>query len=179
MRWFWIDRFIEFESGRRARAIKNISLAEDHLHDHFNGFPVMPGSLVVEGLAQTGGLLVSEVNNFVEKVVLAKVAGLVFHSEARPGDTLTYTATIESIKEDGAMVKATSHKGDELHAEMEIVFAHLDGSFAGRTLFDPKTFLHMLRMLRVFDVGRRADGSPLTEPEWMLQAAVAQNRGGD
>ena len=35
MRWYWIDRFIEFESGRYAKAIKNISLAEDHLHDHF------------------------------------------------------------------------------------------------------------------------------------------------
>ena len=59
MRWFWIDRFIEFEAAR-AKAIKNISLGEEHLHDHFPGYPVMPNTLIVEGMAQTGGLLVCE-----------------------------------------------------------------------------------------------------------------------
>ena len=54
MRWYWIDRFIEFESGRYAKAIKNVSLAEDYLHDHFPKFPVFPNSLVIEGLANRG-----------------------------------------------------------------------------------------------------------------------------
>jgi 3-hydroxyacyl-[acyl-carrier-protein] dehydratase len=174
MRWFWIDRFLEFECERRATAVKNISLAEEHLHDYFPGHPVMPACLVIEGLAQTGGLLVSEVQDFAGKVVLAKVAAAEFHCEAVPGDTLTYRTQIESIKEDGAMVAATSHRGDRLHAEMQIVFAFLDESFEGRTLFDPRTFLHMLRMLGVFDVGRKADGSPLAAPEWMIQAAAEQ-----
>ena len=48
MRWYWIDRFLEFESGRRATAIKNVSLAEDHLHDHFPHYPMIPHSLVIE-----------------------------------------------------------------------------------------------------------------------------------
>ncbi len=43
MRWFWIDRFVEFVPGSRAKAVKNVTLAEEHLHDHFPGFPVMPG----------------------------------------------------------------------------------------------------------------------------------------
>ena len=64
MRWYWIDRFVEFESGRYAKAIKNISLAEDHLHDHFPYYPMIPNSLVIEGMAQTGGLLVCEHNQF-------------------------------------------------------------------------------------------------------------------
>ena len=85
MRWIWIDRFIEFESGRRARAIKNVSLAEDHLHDHFVGYPVMPNSLITEGLAQTGGLLVGEVNKFEEKVILAKIPKATYHFPAVPG----------------------------------------------------------------------------------------------
>ena len=62
MRWFWIDRFIEFESGSYAKSVKNVTLAEEHLHDHFPGFPVMPGSLMIEGLAQTGGILLDEIN---------------------------------------------------------------------------------------------------------------------
>jgi 3-hydroxyacyl-[acyl-carrier-protein] dehydratase len=177
MRWYWIDRFVEFESGRHAKAIKNISLAEDHLHDHFPGYPVMPGSLVIEGMAQTGGLLVSEVNHFAEKVVLAKVASVEFYCEAVPGDALIYTATIQSIKKDGAMVTTTSHKGEQLQAEAEVVFAHLNGEFEGKTLFDPQTFLYMMRLLGVFVVGRAADGSPLTEPAWMLEAAAAPQEG--
>ncbi len=124
MRWYWIDRFIVFESGRRAKAIKNVSLAEDYLHDHFPGFPLMPRSLIIEGVAQTGGLLVCELSHFTEKVVLAKLPKVIFYSEVFPGDTLIYTAQIEYVHKDGALVTATSHKDGRLQAEMEIVFAH-------------------------------------------------------
>ena len=79
MRWYWIDRFIEFESGRYAKAVKNVSLAEDHLHDHFPHYPMIPNTLVIEGMAQTGGLLVCEHSQFTEKVVLAKVPKAIFY----------------------------------------------------------------------------------------------------
>jgi 3-hydroxyacyl-[acyl-carrier-protein] dehydratase len=169
MRWYWIDRFIEFQSGRQAKAVKNISLAEDHLHDHFSYYPLIPNTLVLEGLAQTGGLLVCEHNHFREKVVLAKVPKAVFHCEATPGDTLLYTATIEYIRPEGAMVTATSHKGDRLHAEAEIVFAHLNDARAD-SLFDPATFLRMMRLLGAFDIGVAADGSRLQPPPHMVAA---------
>ena len=169
MRWIWIDKFLEFESGRRARAIKNVSLAEEHLHDHFPGFPVMPNSLIVEGLAQTGGLLVGEHNHFEEKVVLAKLPKAVFYFPAVPGDQLIYTTTVQDINDAGAMVTATSHVGDRLQAEMEIVFAHLKEdeqatASRGRSLFEPKNFVFTLKLLGVFEVGRAADGTKLPEP---------------
>jgi 3-hydroxyacyl-[acyl-carrier-protein] dehydratase len=166
MRWIWIDKFIEFESGKRAKAIKNLTLAEEHLHDHFPGFPVMPNSLIVEGLAQTGGLLVGEYNQFKEKVILAKIPAARFHFPAIPGDTLVYTTVIEYIQEHGAMVKATSHVGDRLQAEMEIVFAHLqdDGRTKNKNMFEPKNFVFTMKLLGVFDVGRSSDGSKLQEP---------------
>jgi 3-hydroxyacyl-[acyl-carrier-protein] dehydratase len=164
MRWYWIDRFIEFESGRYAKAVKNVSLAEDHLHDHFPGYPLMPNSLVVEGLAQTGGLLVGEYYRFQEQVVLAKIPRVRFHCAATPGDTLIYVATIDYIRRDGAMVTATSHKKEQLQAEIEIVFAHLDGDLGQKTLYELKDLLQMMRVLRAFDVGHAADGSPLLEP---------------
>lgn len=170
MRWYWIDRFLEFESGRYAKAVKNISLAEDHLHDHFANYPLMPSSLVIEGLAQTGGLLVCEYNQFAEKVVLAKVPTATFYCEAMPGDTLTYTATIDYVKAEGARISATSHKGRQLHAEAEIMFAHLDHPRLG-SLFDPETFLHMMRLLGAFEVGHAADGTPLAPPQRLLGAA--------
>ncbi len=170
MRWYWIDRFIEFESGRYAKAVKCVSLAEEHLHDHFPSYPMLPNSLVIEGMAQTGGLLVSEFKQFSEKVVLAKVPKVHFYRDAVPGDTLVYKTTIEYVKEEGAMVTATSHIGSELHAEAEIVFAHLNDPQLG-SLFDPETFLKMLRLLGAFKVGRAADGSPLKPPAHLLRAA--------
>ncbi len=164
MRWYWIDRFIEFESGRYAKAIKNISLAEEHLHDHFPGYPVMPASLIVEGMAQTGGLLVCEHGQFRLKVVLAKITRVTFHCDALAGDTLTYTAKAELIRDDGAMVTTTSHKGETLQAEAEIVFAHLNGEHQDKTLIEPRDFLRMMRLLKVYEIGRAADGSRLVEP---------------
>ncbi|GEM_PF-165985 len=164
MRWFWIDRFVDFEVGRFARAIKNVTLAEDHLHDHFPGYPLMPKSLIIEGLAQTGGFLVSQYNDFRKKVILAKIPRATFYGEAFPGDQLIYQATIEYIRKDGAMVKATCHKGDILLAEMEIVFAHLDEQFEKITLFDRHDLLRMLQNLRAFEVGRNANGEPLPLP---------------
>ena len=164
MSWCWIDRFIEFHSGRYAKALKSVSLAEEHLKDHFPGCPIMPHSLVLEGLAQTGGLLVCQHNHFSEKVILAKVPKAEFYCEAIPGDTLTYTATLEDIQEGGARVSTTSHRGDELQAEVDIVFVHLPIGHQSDRSFDPETFLRMARILGMFAVGRAADGSPLQEP---------------
>ena len=81
MRWFWIDRFTEFVCDSHAVAVKGVSLAEPHMHDHFVGYPIMPNSLVTEGIAQAGGLLVSEHYGFAELVVLAKggVGEVSFH----------------------------------------------------------------------------------------------------
>ena len=89
MRWFWIDRFVEFERGKRAVAIKNVSIAEEHLHSQANSWPSMPHSLIIEGMAQTGGILVGEYGHFEERVVLAKVGKAEFAFPVFPGDTLT------------------------------------------------------------------------------------------
>ncbi len=174
MRWIWIDRFIEFESGRRARAIKNVSLAEEHLHDHFYGFPVMPNPLILEGLAQTGGILVGETSGFQEKVILAKVPKAIFHLPALPGDTLTYTATVDALNPDGATVLCTSHIGQQLQAEAAIMFVHLDDNKRVKTLFEPKNFVFTMKLLGVFDVGRGGDGTPLAEPAGLAAVRAAQ-----
>ncbi len=167
MRWFWIDKFIEFESGRRAKAIKCVSLAEDYLTDHFPQYPIFPNSLVIEGLAQTGGLLVCEHNQFTEKVILAKVPKVHFHFHARPGDMLTYEASIEYLNSEGAAVRATSYMGDRLQAQAELVFAHLNAPWLG-TFFSPESFLSMMRVFGAYRVGRAADGSPLQPPARLL-----------
>jgi hypothetical protein len=69
-------------------SVKNVTLAEEHLHDHFPGFPVMPECLMIEAMAQTGGILVGQASDFQEKVVLAKISKAVFFDYVTPGDSL-------------------------------------------------------------------------------------------
>ena len=125
MRWIWIDRFVSFEPGKAAVAVKNLSLAEDHFADHVPGYPVMPAPLILEGLAQTGGILVGDANGFTKNVVLAKIPKAAFRREARPGETLTYTAKLQQMGDVGGLVSGTVHSGDELIGEAEIFFAHV------------------------------------------------------
>lgn len=172
MRWFWIDRYLEFTAGVEATAVKAVTLAEEHLHDHFPGFPVMPNSLILEGLAQTGGLLVAQQHDFMRNVVLAKVSKAQFHRPAMPGDTLRYHAKIESLKLEGASVSLTSHVGDVLQAEASVFFAYVDDIAGGQQLFPEELFADWLRMLRLFEVGRYPDGRPLVLPS--LQGALAE-----
>ncbi|MCU0961796.1 MAG: beta-hydroxyacyl-ACP dehydratase [Pirellulaceae bacterium] len=178
MRWFWIDRFVEFESGRRAAAEKAVTLAEEQLDDYVPGFPVMPASLIIEGFAQTGGLLVGECRQFEQRTVLAKVGRAQFFREVRPGDVMRFEVAIQDLRDDGAIVHGTARVGDQLVADVEIVFAHLDDRFEGVDLFFPADFLTILRLLGVYDVGRTADGKPLVIPARLLAAEAAANREG-
>lgn len=131
MRWIWIDKFIAFESGKRATAVKNVTLAEEHLHDHFPGYPLMPASLILEGMAQTAGILVGEARDFQEKVILAKVKKAVFHREARPGDRITYDATLDQVTEEAATTSGTASIDGEPLADIDIVFSHIDNNLSG------------------------------------------------
>src|SRR5213595_2823595 len=105
MRWLWIDRFTAFDSKHSATAVKNLSRADDLFRDHFPGYPVMPGSLLLEGLAQTGGILVGEANDFKEKVVLAKISNARFQREALAGERLIYDVELLHLRPEGASVQ--------------------------------------------------------------------------
>jgi 3-hydroxyacyl-[acyl-carrier-protein] dehydratase len=132
MRWIWIDKFIEFDSGKRAVAIKNVTLAEEHLHDHFPGFPVMPESLCIEAMAQTAGILVGEAKKFQEKVILAKIKKAVFFDYVKPGDTIELEAEIESIVPEAAVTSGRITRSGKLIAEIDLMFSHIDKNLAGK-----------------------------------------------
>ncbi len=169
MRWFWIDRFEEFVAGSHAVAVKCVSLSEEPVDDYSPGRPYYPASLIVEGLAQTGGLLIAQQSDFVSRVVLAKVTRSVFHFQACPGDTLRLRAEIENMS-GGGIAKGTVHVGDRLLCEADLTFAFLDDRFKGVQLFEPDKFCRMLRCLKLFDVGVYADGSAVQVPQHMLDA---------
>lgn len=143
MRWTWIDRIIELERGRRCVAIKNVSLAEDVLHDHFPAsglrpaLPVMPNTLVIEGQAQTAGILVGHAGDFKEKVILAKIARADFVACARPGQTIRHTAVIDRLDALGAATTGTVELLDPATgnakpmARIDLLFSHIDNNIAG------------------------------------------------
>lgn len=136
MRWIWIDRFLEFESGKRAVAVKNLSWAEDLFAEHFPGWPVMPAALMLEGLAQTGGILVGEARQYAEKVILAKIASAKFHREALAGEQLQYETEIVVLRDEGAVIQGRIRSNGEPVGEAEIQFAHLDQARSQQTFGD-------------------------------------------
>jgi 3-hydroxyacyl-[acyl-carrier-protein] dehydratase len=131
MRWIWIDKFIEFTPRTSAVALKNVSAAEEHLHDLYPAFPIVPHSLIIEGMAQTAGILVGEARNFQEKVILAKIGRATFHRLVRPGETMTYHAEIEQLNDIGASIRGTVRVGEHVVAEIELMFSHVDQNMAG------------------------------------------------
>jgi 3-hydroxyacyl-[acyl-carrier-protein] dehydratase len=131
MRWIWIDKFVEFTPRVSATAIKNVTLAEEHLHDLYPAYPIVPHSLIIEGMAQTSGILVGEARNFAEKVILAKIGRATFHRLVRPGETIVYQARIEQLSEAGASIAGRVTVGDDLVAEIEMMFSHIDQNMAG------------------------------------------------
>jgi 3-hydroxyacyl-[acyl-carrier-protein] dehydratase len=135
MRWIWIDKFVEFTPKISATAVKNVSLAEEHLHDLYPAFPIMPNCLIIEGMAQTAGILVGEARGFAEKVILAKIGKAKFHRLVRPGDTIYHFARIEQINDAGAsvtgVVRAGADPSSPLIAEIELMFSHIDQNMSG------------------------------------------------
>jgi 3-hydroxyacyl-[acyl-carrier-protein] dehydratase len=148
----WIDRVVELVPRERMVAIKNISMAEEHLHDHFPAegdrpaTPVMPASLMIEGMAQTAGVLVGHAGDFKEKVILAKVNKAEFSADAVPGMTLRYTATIKQLDAMGAstagLVEIIDPVTGRAHAigAVDLMFSHIDNNMAG-TQFPEENFV--------------------------------------
>ena len=143
MRWIWIDRIVEIEKEARCVTIKNVSAAEEVVHDHFPAkgdrpaMPVMPNSLIIEGMAQTAGIMVGHAGDFKEKVLLAKITKATFHAVAKPGYTIRHTATMENYGKSGASAKGVTELIDpvtgesKLLAEISLMFSHIDHNMAG------------------------------------------------
>lgn len=144
MRWIWIDRITELIPGEKCVAIKCVSAAEEVLHDHFPAdtdrgpAPMMPHSLLIEGMAQTAGIMVGHHGGFKEKVILAKINKASFTSLATPGSVVRFTATMERFDEMGASTTGVLEQMDpanpeKLHAlgQVDLMFSHVDQNMAG------------------------------------------------
>ena len=107
MRFSLIDRITSLETGKSIAAVKNLSLAEEYLADHFPGFPVMPGVLMLESLVQAGAWLMRYTDDFRYSTILLKQArALKFNNFVTPGKTLTVELTVHRWDGDVCTFKA-------------------------------------------------------------------------
>ena len=127
MRFFLIDRITHWEVGVAAEATKNVALSEDFFDDHFPRRPVMPGVLMLEGMAQLSGLLLEASLQAKHaksaKAVLTVLEKTKFRAMVRPGDVLRYRAEVMSVNEAGGKVRATARRDDTLVTATQMVFA--------------------------------------------------------
>ena len=146
MRWIWLDHINEMVPGERCVAIKNVTLSEDVVHDHFPAaeddayppIPCMPHTLIIEGMAQTAGILVGYTGDLKEKVILAKIGKAVFtEALAKPGTTIRHTAVLDRFDPTGAACSGTVELIDsstgqaQPYAQIDLMFSHVDQNRQG------------------------------------------------
>ncbi len=126
MRFFLIDKITAWEVNSHAEGIKSIALSEDFFDDHFPRRPVMPGVLILEGMAQLSGLLLeaSLKDRYGKnaKAVLTVLERTKFRSLVKPGSTLLYRVEMVSVHEAGGKVRAKALRDGTLVTSTEMVF---------------------------------------------------------
>lgn len=119
-----IDKVIEFEEGKRAVGIKNVTGNEDFFNGHFPDYPVMPGVLIVEALAQVGAVaMLKKEENSGKLALFAGIDNCRFKRQVRPGDQLRLEVEMTRLKGPIGKAKAVATVDGELACETEIIFA--------------------------------------------------------
>ncbi|HEY0829326.1 MAG TPA: 3-hydroxyacyl-ACP dehydratase FabZ [Bacilli bacterium] len=122
-----IDRILEVEEGKRAVGLKNVTVNEPHFIGHFPGYPVMPGVLIVEALAQVGAVAILMLEENKGKIGLfAGIDQFRFRGQVFPGDTLILEVVFTRVKGSIAKAQGTAKVNGRTVAEGEMMFALAD-----------------------------------------------------
>ena len=135
MRYLLLDRILEMKPGAYAVGQKCAAMTEDYFTDHFPGFPVVPGVLIVEAMAQLAGRLLtySVLTTSGEHVlpVLLTIQNARFRHFVRPGDTMTLRTDLLALTEGAGRCKATARVGEQLVATAELMLGYDTGQGTG------------------------------------------------
>jgi 3-hydroxyacyl-[acyl-carrier-protein] dehydratase len=119
-----VDRVVEMEPGQRIVAIKNVTANEWFFQGHFPGYPIMPGVLIVEALAQAGAvLLLSDESTRGQIPLFAGIEKCRFRQQVVPGDTLTLEMEVLARRGPVGKGRAVARVNDKVAAECELTFA--------------------------------------------------------
>ncbi len=119
-----VDRIISLEEGKKAVGIKNVSVNEPYFQGHFPGFPVMPGVLILEAMAQVGAVIVLKMPRFTGKIALfAGIDKVRFRRQVFPGDQLRIEVEVLKLRSAVGKSYAAAYVGEDLAAEAELMFA--------------------------------------------------------
>jgi 3-hydroxyacyl-[acyl-carrier-protein] dehydratase len=122
-----VDRVIELVPPHRAVGIKQVTVNEPFFQGHFPGYPVMPGVLIVEAMAQVGGVAVLSSEDYQDKLALfAGIDNVRFKRQVRPGDTLRLEVELQQIRRGIGMGSGTATVEGELACRGDIMFALVD-----------------------------------------------------
>lgn len=122
-----VDRVVELEPGKRAVGLKNVTANEEFFNGHYPGQPIMPGVLIIETMAQLGGILLSQELEHTGKVaVLLSLDRVKFRRPVMPGDQLIVEAVARRVKSRTGHVAGVARVGNEVVAEADIKFMMVD-----------------------------------------------------
>ncbi len=117
-----IDRVLELEEGKRARGLKNVTINEPFFQGHFPGQPIMPGVLIVEAMAQVGGILAFKSANVRDRVVyFMGIDRARFRRPVVPGDTVEFELTVKKTRGSIWTFKGEAFVAGKLAAEAELM----------------------------------------------------------
>jgi len=127
-----VDRILELEPGKRGVGLKNVTVNEPFFQGHFPGYPVMPGVLVLEALAQVGAAVILSMEENRGKIGLfAGADEFRWREQVKPGDTLTLEVEILRVRGPVGKGRATARVGERVAAEGTLMFALTDGAAKG------------------------------------------------
>lgn len=119
-----VDRILEVEEGKRAIGIKNVSANEEFFNGHFPDYPVMPGVLIVEALAQVGAVaMLKKEENRGRLAFFTGIDNCRFKKQVKPGDQLRLEVEMTRVKGPIGKGKAVATVDGELVCETELMFA--------------------------------------------------------
>jgi 3-hydroxyacyl-[acyl-carrier-protein] dehydratase len=122
-----VDRVIEIEPPTRAVGIKNVTINEPFFQGHFPTYPVMPGVLIVEAMAQVGGVAVLAADEYKDKLALfAGIDNVRFKRQVKPGDTLRIEVEVQKIRRGLGIGAGTATVNGDLACKGDIMFALVD-----------------------------------------------------